>query len=202
MTDTIVTADRLQQFEVTIGVIVSAPSAEDALDVAEQSVGSDATVMTVQIADRSLLGAAKAREALAPSPQPVAEAVKPYAHEFGKSNGDGTYCVVIEKGPLDYAKRFAVPDWPITPLFTSPQPEGLGIEVKDLAWFKDLSFNLTATCAVGTYHIQRPSEASGDPIRLYFRQDPIGSFATIDTAKSAAQADFAARILSSLQPKE
>lgn len=38
---------------------------------------------------------------------------KPYAYEFGRSNGDGTYSVVIEKGsPVD-----PVHDWPITPLY-------------------------------------------------------------------------------------
>ncbi len=52
-----------EQFEVTIGVIVRAESFEEALEIAENSVGADATVMTVQIADRSLLTNARAREA-------------------------------------------------------------------------------------------------------------------------------------------
>lgn len=50
-------------FEVTIGVVVEADNIEDALEIAEQSVGDDATVMTIQIADRSLLGPARRREA-------------------------------------------------------------------------------------------------------------------------------------------
>lgn len=50
--------------------------------------------------------------------KPVA---KPYAFEFGKSNGDGTYCVVIERGDEGYVERFAVKDWPIKPLYASPQ---------------------------------------------------------------------------------
>jgi len=37
----------------------------------------------------------------------------PYAFEYGKSNGDGTFSVVIERGdPVN-----PVPDWPITPLY-------------------------------------------------------------------------------------
>ena len=50
---------------------------------------------------------------------------KPYAFEFGKSNGDGTYCVVIERGDEGYVERFAVKDWPIKPLYASPQPEAV-----------------------------------------------------------------------------
>lgn len=46
---------------------------------------------------------------------------KPYAFEFGKSNGDGTYSIVIERGDPAYVDRFAVKDWPVKPLFTSPQ---------------------------------------------------------------------------------
>jgi hypothetical protein len=48
--------------------------------------------------------------------------VKPYAYEFGKSNGDGTYSVVIERCGPDYVNRFAVPDWEIKPLYASPLP--------------------------------------------------------------------------------
>jgi hypothetical protein len=91
----------------------------------------------------------------------------------------------------------------ITELLSRRSANSAGrVEVKALSWFKDAAYNLTATCAVGTYHIERPSEASGDPIRLYFRQDPLGSFATADEAKDAAQADFNQRILSSLHPTE
>ncbi|RWP29895.1 hypothetical protein [Mesorhizobium sp.] len=63
--------------------------------------------------------------ALAPAqavPDMEAEAVKPYAHEYGKSNGDGTYSVVIERGEPEKP----VPDWPIKPLFASPlKPEDI-----------------------------------------------------------------------------
>jgi hypothetical protein len=52
-----------EQYEVTIGVIVTAENAEEALEIAEQSVNDSATVMTVQIADRSLLTNARNREA-------------------------------------------------------------------------------------------------------------------------------------------
>lgn len=51
-------------YEVTIGVIVDAENADDALDIAEHSVGPEATVMTVQLADRLLLGPARARSLL------------------------------------------------------------------------------------------------------------------------------------------
>lgn len=50
---------------------------------------------------------------------------KPYAFEFGKSNGDGTYCVIIERGDEGYVERFAVKDWPIKPLYASAQPEAV-----------------------------------------------------------------------------
>jgi hypothetical protein len=54
------------------------------------------------------------------------EPMRPYAYEYGKSNGDGTYSVVIERG--DYVKvgenkyengppARAVKDWPVKPLY-------------------------------------------------------------------------------------
>ncbi|MER9665495.1 hypothetical protein [Mesorhizobium sp. M0203] len=43
----------------------------------------------------------------------AADGRKPYAHEYGRSNGDGTYSVVIERGE---PKRPS-PDWPIKPLY-------------------------------------------------------------------------------------
>jgi hypothetical protein len=49
--------------------------------------------------------------------QAVAE---PYAHEYGKSNGDGTFSVTIEKGH----HRKPVPDWPIKPLYAHPVQPG------------------------------------------------------------------------------
>ncbi|RWP31770.1 hypothetical protein [Mesorhizobium sp.] len=45
-----------------------------------------------------------------------------YAHEYGKSNGDGTFSVVIERGDPEKP----VSDWPIMPLFSSgptPSPD-------------------------------------------------------------------------------
>jgi len=71
--------------------------------------------------------------------------VEPYAHEFGKSNGDGTYCVVIEKGPRSYADKFAVPDWPITPLYAHPV-QGVGVR-EALERIREL--NLSGTDANG-----------------------------------------------------
>ena len=58
--------------------------------------------------------------------EPVA---KPYAYEYGRDNGDGTYSVVIEKGDLmqtapavyNYVRpRNAHKDWPIKELFDHP----------------------------------------------------------------------------------
>jgi hypothetical protein len=42
---------------------------------------------------------------------------EPYAYEQGRSNGDGTYSVVIEKYLRDPVK-----DWPVKPLYTHPAP--------------------------------------------------------------------------------
>lgn len=55
--------------------------------------------------------------------QPVPVAVKPYAHEYGKSNGDGTYSVFIERGE----PKNPVPDWPVKPLFASPPKPDKGV---------------------------------------------------------------------------
>lgn len=41
------------------------------------------------------------------------EGVTPYAHEYAANNGDGTYSVIIQRGP---PKR-PVADWPIKPLY-------------------------------------------------------------------------------------
>jgi len=76
---------------------------------------------------------------------------------------------------------------------------GLGtVSVKPLSWFKDASYNLTASCAFGSYHIERPYEASGHPIRLYHNRDPLGEYATVEAAKAAAQSDFETRVKSCL----
>ncbi|TIM16228.1 MAG: hypothetical protein E5Y67_03275 [Mesorhizobium sp.] len=54
-----------------------------------------------------------------PDSATATKAVKPYAYEFGKSNGDGTFSVVIERGDPEKP----VSDWPIKPLFSSgPSP--------------------------------------------------------------------------------
>jgi hypothetical protein len=67
----------------------------------------------------------------APPAQPEKQAAqdKPYAYEFGRSNGDGTYSVVIERGDLvevaprkyEYAAPSdAVKDHPVKPLYDAP----------------------------------------------------------------------------------
>ena len=57
------------------------------------------------------------RAMLAASPAPSVSEPVPYAWEFGRSNGDDTYSVVIERGrerPKD-----AHPDWPPKPLYAA-----------------------------------------------------------------------------------
>jgi hypothetical protein len=64
-----------------------------------------------------------------PPAAPVQEPVKPYAYEYGRDNGDGTYSVVIDKGSLvqtqpavyNYVRpQNAHKDWPIKELFDRP----------------------------------------------------------------------------------
>lgn len=64
-----------------------------------------------------------------PPAAPVQEPVKPYAYEYGRDNGDGTYSVVIDKGSLvqtqpavyNYARpQNAHKEWPIKELFDHP----------------------------------------------------------------------------------
>jgi hypothetical protein len=43
----------------------------------------------------------------------IETAIAPYAHEYGKSNGDGTFSVIIERG----APKQPHPDWPVKPLY-------------------------------------------------------------------------------------
>ena len=69
------------------------------------------------------------QEALVEQPAQQEPVAKPYAYEYGRNNGDGTYSVVIEKGDLvqtapavyNYVRpRKAHKDWPIKELFDSP----------------------------------------------------------------------------------
>lgn len=59
-------------------------------------------------------------------------APKPYAYEYGKDNGDGTYSVVIERGDLvkvsdtEYvygAPKRTVAEWPVKPLYLEPRTD-------------------------------------------------------------------------------
>lgn len=55
---------------------------------------------------------------------------EPYAYEFGRDNGDGTFSVVIERGSLVHVgagpfwtygpPKDPHPDWPVKPLYTLP----------------------------------------------------------------------------------
>lgn len=81
------------------------------------------------------------REALAEQPAQQQEPVvqRPYAYEYGVDNGDGTYSVKIDRGPLIYtgvqyeycAPRNPHPDHPVTPLYTSPQPSKQWVGLTD-----------------------------------------------------------------------
>jgi len=51
-------------------------------------------------------------------PDSKVTAPNPYAYEYGRSNGDGTFSVVIERGE----PNSPVSDWPVKPLFATPQP--------------------------------------------------------------------------------
>lgn len=77
--------------------------------------------------------------------EPVA---KPYAYEYGRDNGDGTYSVVIEKGDLvqtapavyNYVRpRNAHKDWPIKELFDRPpaQRTWVGLTDQEFQWIYD-----------------------------------------------------------------
>jgi hypothetical protein len=93
------------------------------------------------------------REALAEQPAPVQQepVAKPYAYEYGRDNGDGTYSVVIEKGDLvqtapavyNYVRpRNAHKDWTIKELFDRPPAQrtwvGLTSEELDEMFSKTL----------------------------------------------------------------
>lgn len=46
---------------------------------------------------------------------------RPYAYEFGRSNGDGTYSVFIERS----LPAKSHPDWPVKPLYTRPAEQAV-----------------------------------------------------------------------------
>ncbi|WP_050593827.1 hypothetical protein [Mesorhizobium sp. LSHC414A00] len=50
------------------------------------------------------------------TPGKALAAAEPYAHEYGKTNGDGTFSVVIERGE----PKNPVPDWPVKALYAAP----------------------------------------------------------------------------------
>lgn len=70
-------------------------------------------------------------------PQPVPDAAapdveqEPYAYEYGRDNGDGTFSVVMNKGMITQLGEneygdchpgiFASKEWPVTPLYLRPQ---------------------------------------------------------------------------------
>jgi len=78
---------------------------DDAVEPSHEPVASAAI--------RAYLSALSAPEAAHPGAEGAA-----YAHEYGRSNGDGTFSVVIERGE---PKR-AAPEWPVKPLYAHPTP--------------------------------------------------------------------------------
>lgn len=92
-------------------------------------------------ATQNIWAAWQARAALAPSPGVDAAEQKPYAYEYGRSNGDGTYSVVIDRGSLvrlgPNAYGYGPPtdahkDRAVRPLYAAPSPAASADE-----WLKE-----------------------------------------------------------------
>ncbi len=86
-----------------------------------------------------------------PPAAPVQEPVKPYAYEYGRDNGDGTYSVVIDKGSLvqtqpavyNYVRpQNAHKNWPIKELFDRPPAAQPVPNVQE----SSTSYPMTLTC--------------------------------------------------------
>ncbi|MER8941306.1 hypothetical protein NKH82_17625 [Mesorhizobium sp. M0915] len=71
------------------------------------------------IAEQIIGGQAALKPQAVPATLAVPGGMEPYAHEYGKTNGDGTFSVVIERGK----PKNPVPDWPVKPLFAHPLPK-------------------------------------------------------------------------------
>ncbi|ESZ63758.1 hypothetical protein NL532_32055 [Mesorhizobium sp. C120A] len=136
------------------------------------------------------------------TPGKALAAAEPYAHEYGKTNGDGTFSVVIERGE----PKNPVPDWPVKALYAAPvdHPDVVGVKIKDLEWVEDWTG--------GNDDI--PSWRGNNPLGLHVyicfagrlfngrqikRHDEVPSDVLAD-AKAAAQSDYETRIRSALQP--
>jgi hypothetical protein len=89
--------------------------------------------------------------ALARTPLRIQGDAKPYAYEYGKANGDGTYSVVIERGDMvkvsdnEYVygpPKRAVKDWPIKHLYlTAPAQAGDARDAARLDWLNQNFFS-------------------------------------------------------------
>ena len=66
---------------------------QQALWVVRELMDGEHTYEALERADNAIF----ALRQLLEQPEPVQEPVKPYAYEYGRDNGDGTYSVVIEK---------------------------------------------------------------------------------------------------------
>lgn len=111
---------------------------------------------------------------------------KPYAYEYGRDNGDGTYSVVIEKGDLvqtapavyNYVRpRNAHKDWPIKELFDRPpaqqETKKLKVTLEDrpidieLAQYKRMfEAACSALGSIGDALGVDPEEGGADPILM------------------------------------
>lgn len=84
---------------------------------------------TTRIAEQCDAAIAALKQALEAQPVPAQEPVKPYAYEYGRDNGEGTFSIVIDRGSLSMTRpgvynyvrpENAHKDWPIKELFDHP----------------------------------------------------------------------------------
>ncbi|MER8754139.1 hypothetical protein NKH69_00445 [Mesorhizobium sp. M0976] len=82
---------------------------------AEQWISSGAGIVDKHLRYIAQYEAAIKLITAAPATLAVPGEMEPYAHEYGKTNGDGTFSVVIERGK----PKNPVPDWPVKPLYAA-----------------------------------------------------------------------------------
>ena len=102
---------------------------------------------------------------------------EPYAYEYGASNGDGTFSVVMDKGRLsqlgeteyDYCHPgiFASKERPVTPLYLHPQPAP---EVAKLVEALDEMIEVAKAVDSWESFPSAPIERAEDAIRAYRNQ--------------------------------
>lgn len=96
---------------------------------------------------------------------------KPYAYEFGRSNGDGTYSVVIERGDMVQVGRQTWesgpprdphPDHPVNPLYEHPAPAASPAPTPEEPSASDFAKIMRATDGEQVL-FRKGSDANGDP---------------------------------------